>query len=102
MPVDPKKRNSKAWLHHEWELEKKRDEKPQDAARARARYAYDKAGIDRKGKDIDHKIPLGAGGSADLKNTRLLPPSENRSFPRKGGGGKAGHKPVKTTKRGRS
>lgn len=67
---------------HEWEMEQKRNEKPERAARARARYEYDAAGIDRSGKDIDHKKPLSKGGTNAKSNLRLRTPSENRSFSR--------------------
>jgi hypothetical protein len=49
-------------------------------ARQRARYAYDAAGIDRTGKDIDHIKGVKAGNGKD--NLRLRAPSENRSFQR--------------------
>ena len=39
--------------------------------RQRARRAYDKAGIDRKGKDIDHITPLRKGGKSTPSNLRL-------------------------------
>jgi len=48
--------------------------------RQRARYAYDKAGIDRKGKDIDHVHGTEAGNGTS--NLRLREPSVNRSFQR--------------------
>jgi len=49
-------------------------------ARNRARYwAVKKYGEEMlRGKDIDHKKPLAAGGSADLSNTRIRDASENR------------------------
>jgi len=46
--------------------------------RQRARRAYDKKGIDRTGKDIDHKVLLSKGGS-NADGTRLVPPSVNRA-----------------------
>jgi hypothetical protein len=76
---------------HEWEMQKKRDEKKERAARERARYHMDKNGVDknnngkadrREGKDIDHIIPLSKGGSNDKGNLRLRAPSKNRSFSR--------------------
>lgn len=66
----------------EWEQQKSRNEKPARAARERARYAMDKAGVDRKGKDIDHVIPLSKGGTNAKSNLKLKSPSENRSFSR--------------------
>lgn len=51
-------------------------------ARERARDLYDREGIDRKGKDIDHKVPLSKGGSAGKGNLQLKTPSANRSFSR--------------------
>lgn len=59
------------------------DEQERRNARARARYAYDKAGVDRDGMHIDHKKPLANGGSEKLSNTRLVKPRTNLSFPRR-------------------
>jgi hypothetical protein len=39
--------------------------------RQRARRAYDKKGIDRTGKDIDHITPLRKGGKSTPGNLRL-------------------------------
>lgn len=47
--------------------------------RQRARREYDKKGVDRTGKDIDHVTPLSKGGSNSPKNLRLTKPSVNRS-----------------------
>lgn len=47
--------------------------------RQRARKAYDKEGIDRDGKQIDHVKPLRAGGKSSKGNLRLRSPSENMS-----------------------
>ena len=66
----------------EWQQQKARDETKSRAARARARYAFDIAGIDRTGKDIDHKNPLSKGGSNSPKNLRLVASNKNRSFSR--------------------
>jgi len=66
----------------EYQQQKVRDEKKLRAARERARYAMDKAGVNRKGKDIDHKRPLSKGGSNKRSNLRLVEPSSNRSFSR--------------------
>ena len=66
----------------EWKQQKERDEKPARAARQRARYALDKKGVDRTGKDIDHAIPLSKGGTNAPSNLRLKSPTNNRSFSR--------------------
>ena len=47
--------------------------------RQRARRAYDKKGIDRAGKDIDHIKPLRKGGKSTPGNTRLRSPKANMS-----------------------
>ena len=77
MPTPKDKRNYK----HETELEKKRPGAFADRMeRQRARRAYDKAGIDRTGKDIDHIKGVKAGNAKS--NLRLRDPKVNRSFQR--------------------
>lgn len=49
--------------------------------RQRARRAYDKKGISRKGKDVAHVKALSKGGS-NKTGTRLESPHKNRSFAR--------------------
>jgi len=66
----------------EYQQQLARDEKPKRNARERARYAMDKKGIDRTGKDIDHVIPLSKGGTNAPSNLKLKSPSKNRSFKR--------------------
>lgn len=66
----------------EYQLQLKRNEAPARRERERARDMYDKLGIDRKGKDIDHATPLSKGGTNSRSNLRLRHPSENRSFSR--------------------
>jgi hypothetical protein len=46
--------------------------------RQRARRAYDKKGIDRAGKDIDHIKPLRKGGKSTTGNLRLRAKSANQ------------------------
>jgi hypothetical protein len=50
--------------------------------RQRARRAYDKKGVSRKGKDVAHVKALSKGGT-NKDGTRLQAPSRNRSFARK-------------------
>lgn len=64
---------------HEYKLEKKRNEHPLRMERQRARRKLDKEGVDRDGKDIDHKVPLSKGGTNADGNLRLQSPSKNRS-----------------------
>jgi hypothetical protein len=63
---------------HEYQLQKKRGEDKDQIERQRARRAYDKQGIDRAGKDIDHIKPLRAGGKSTPGNTRLRSRAKNR------------------------
>lgn len=67
---------------HEYEMQKERGELPARMDRQRARNEMDKKGIDRKGKDIDHVVPLSKGGTNAPSNLKLKKPSENRSFSR--------------------
>jgi len=46
--------------------------------RQRARRMYDKMGIDRTGKDIDHVKPLAKGGKSTKGNLRLRAKSANQ------------------------
>ena len=68
----------------EYQQQLARGESEADARRKRenARDLYDREGIDRKGKDIDHKRPLSKGGSTSKSNLRLKTASANRSFSR--------------------
>ena len=70
---------------HEYQMQKKRGEHEDRMERQRARRAYDKKGISRKGKDVAHVKALSKGGS-NSDGTRLESPSKNRSFRRKSNG----------------
>ena len=66
-----------------------RGEKPDNAARHRARRLMAKKGMVKKfdGKDVDHRTPLSKGGAATApSNLRVVSASSNRSFPRKPSG----------------
>ena len=66
----------------EYKQQQERGELPTRMDRQRARNEMDKKGIDRKGKDIDHVVPLSKGGTNAPSNLKLKKPSENRSFSR--------------------
>jgi hypothetical protein len=66
----------------EYQQQLERGEAPTRAKRAKARAEYDKKGIDRRGKDINHVVPLSKGGSNSSGNLKLTTPSRNRSFSR--------------------
>lgn len=66
----------------EYEQQQERGELPARMDRQRARNEMDKKGVDRKGKDIDHVVPLSKGGTNAPSNLKLKKPSENRSFSR--------------------
>lgn len=83
MPI--KKRNyAREWANFAAEPGNLENHRKRDAARR----ALDKRGVDRTGKDIDHKQPLSLKGTNAPSNLRLKTPSANRTFKRVGPGGK--------------
>jgi hypothetical protein len=76
--------NKKRPYEKEYQQQLARGESEADARRKRenARDLYDREGVDRKGKDIDHKRPLSKGGSTNKSNLQLKTASANRSFSR--------------------
>ena len=62
----------------EYIKQKDRGEHPARMERLRARRAYDKKGISRKGKDVSHNKMLSKGGS-NKDGTKLESPSKNRA-----------------------
>ena len=62
---------------HAYALQKASGETEDQLERQRARRKYDKAGIDRTGKNIDHVKPLRAGGKSTAGNMRLRDPKAN-------------------------
>lgn len=75
MPYVNKKRPYKK----EYKQQKARGEHANRMKRQKARRDYDKRGIKRDGKDIDHKVPLTKGGSNKRSNLRLISKKKNRS-----------------------
>jgi hypothetical protein len=67
---------------------RKREER--NTARRREEKKVGKAAL--KGKDVDHKKPLAAGGSNKDSNTRVISEEKNRGW-RKGKHGKDSYKP---------
>lgn len=60
----------------------KPDVKADRAARNRARLKVKNSGVDVRGKDVDHKTPIGKGGTNARSNLRAVSPKKNRSFAR--------------------
>ena len=71
--------NGKRDYKHAYKLQKASGETKDQVERQKARRAYDKKGIDRTGKDIDHIKPLRAGGKSTPGNTRLRSKRANES-----------------------
>ena len=65
-------------LMKEYKKQKERGEHPDRMERQRARRAYDKKKINRKGKDVSHNKMLSKGGS-NKDGTRLESPAKNRA-----------------------
>lgn len=70
-------KNGKRDYKHAYALQKASGETEDQLERQKARRAYDKAGIDRTGKHIDHVKPLRAGGKTTKGNLRLRSPKAN-------------------------
>jgi hypothetical protein len=71
------KRNYKAEYQRDLETGKSGPNSDQ-SERQRARKMYDKKGINRSGKDIDHVTPLRAGGKSTPGNLRLRAKKANQ------------------------
>lgn len=79
----------------EYQQQVARGEHPARMERQKARRAMDAKGIDRTGKDIDHKKPISKGGTNSLSNLILKQPSQNRSFSRNSDGSVKVNRPKK-------
>jgi hypothetical protein len=64
---------------HEYQLQRKRGDVDGFLERQKARRLYDKKGIDRSGKDIDHIKPIKKGGKTIAGNLRLRNKKANKS-----------------------
>jgi len=71
-------KNGKINWKHKYALQKASGETTDQLERQKARRLYDKQGIDRSGKDIDHKVPLRKGGKTSPGNLRLRSKSANQ------------------------
>ena len=71
--------NGKRDYKHAYKLQKASGETADQIERQRARRAYDKAGVDRAGKDIDHVKPLRKGGKSTPGNMRLRSRKANQA-----------------------
>jgi hypothetical protein len=72
-------KNGKRDYKHAYKLQKASGETEDQLERQRARRKYDKAGIDRSGKDIDHIQPLRSGGKSTTNNMRLRSKKANQA-----------------------
>lgn len=79
MPRPPNIPKGSNYWKLKYKYQKETGEAADDVKRKKARRMYDAAGIDRKGKDIDHKQALAEGGSAGKQNLRLRNSSENQA-----------------------
>lgn len=71
MPRKPNIPKGDQYWKDSWAYQQKTGEDIKQLERAKARRAYDKAGIDRKGKQIDHIKKVEDGGKSTMANTRL-------------------------------
>jgi len=71
--------NGKRDYKHAYKLQKASGETDDQIERQRARREYDKKGVARKGKHIDHIKPIRDGGKSTKGNTRLRSPKANMS-----------------------
>ncbi len=71
--------NGKRDYKHAYKLQQKTGETKDQIERQKARREYDKKGVDREGKHIDHKVPIRQGGKSKPGNTRLRAPKSNMS-----------------------
>jgi len=91
----PRKKNIPAgseYFKDQYQQQIARGETEKQLERQKARRSYDKAGIDRTGRDIDHKQALAEGGKTEAGNLRLRGKTANRADNGHKKGEKAGKK----------
>jgi hypothetical protein len=71
--------NGKRDYKHAYKLQKKTGETQDQLERQKARGIYDKNGVPRDGKDIDHIKPLRSGGKTIPGNLRLRGKKANQA-----------------------
>jgi hypothetical protein len=71
--------NGKRNYKHAYKLQKASGETADQIERQRARRMYDKEGVARAGKDIDHITPLRKGGKSVKGNMRLRNKRSNQA-----------------------
>jgi hypothetical protein len=64
---------------NEYKTQLQRGDDKGQIERQRARRMFDKEGIDRDGKNIDHIKPIKTGGLSSKSNLRLRSPKANKS-----------------------
>jgi hypothetical protein len=87
------KKDTPAKLAYDLAYQKRPGQVKKREERNTARAAALKAGTVKKGdgKDVDHVVPLGSGGSNDKSNRRVISETKNRGWR----GGESGYKPKK-------
>ncbi len=63
----------------EYQTQLKRGDDKGQLERQKARRMYDKEGVNRNGKNIDHIVPIKSGGKTKVGNLRLRSPKANKS-----------------------
>ena len=84
-------------MAQEYKTGKARGDVHKSMLRKRARRMMLKKGLVKPGQDVDHKVPLDAGGANTPSNFRVESAHANRSFPRNPDGSmKVNHEKTKT------
>jgi hypothetical protein len=79
MPRKPNIPKGSPYWKEEWKKMQANGEDKKQLERAKARRMVDKAGINRKGKDVGHIKPVEDGGKSVMSNLRIEDSSKNQS-----------------------